>query len=131
MALALIDKLANVAARYNELLDLMAQPEIATDPVRLQQYVREQRDLEPLVEAYQAYRDVERQIEDTRFLLANETDPEVRQLAQEELDHLIERRARLETDIKVLLLPRDPNDSKRSEERRVGKECRSRWSPYH
>ena len=45
MALALIDKLANVAARYNELLDLMAQPEIATDPVRLQQYVREQRDL--------------------------------------------------------------------------------------
>jgi bacterial peptide chain release factor 1 (bRF-1) len=90
----------------------MAQPEIATDPVRLQQYVREQRDLEPLVEAYQAYRDVERQIEDTRFLLANETDPEVRQLAQEELDHLIERRDRLETDIKVLLLPRDPNDSK-------------------
>lgn len=112
MAGALIDKLASVAARYDELFDLMAQPDVATDPVRLQRYVREQRELEPLVEAYRAYRDVERHIEDTHFLLEHETDQDVRQLAQEELDHLLERRAQLEQEIKVLLLPRDPNDSK-------------------
>ncbi len=112
MAVALIDKLATITARYDELLDLMAQPDVATDPVRLQRYVREQRELEPLVEAYRAYRDVERQIEDTHFLLEHETDQDVRQLAQDELDHLLEQRAQLEQKIKVLLLPRDPNDAK-------------------
>ncbi|PMP81760.1 MAG: peptide chain release factor 1, partial [Roseiflexus castenholzii] len=77
MAAVLIDKLASITARYDELLDLMAQPDVATDPVRLQRYAREQRELEPLVEAYRAYRDVERQIEDTSFLLEHETDQDV------------------------------------------------------
>lgn len=112
MSISLIEKLAGVAARYDELFDLMAQPEVVTDHSRLQQYVREQRELEPLVEAYRAYRDVARQIDDTQALLADGADAELRQLAQEELAELIERRANLEAQIKLLLLPRDPNDAK-------------------
>lgn len=112
MPVSLIEKLAGVAARYDELLDLMAQPEVMSDRARLQQCVREQRELEPVVDAYRSYRDVARQIEDTQQLLADGADAEMRQLAQEELDQLAVRRDQLEAEIKFLLLPRDPNDAK-------------------
>src|SRR5919201_470051 len=108
----MFEKLAAVEARYEELNALMAQPDVATDHVRLQQIAREQRELEDIVAAYRAHRDVERQIGEAQTLLDDGGDPELRELAQEELEHLRRRRDELDARIRLLLLPRDPNDSK-------------------
>lgn len=106
------EKLASVEARYDELNELMAQPEVATDHMRLQQIAREQRDLEPVVLAYRSYTQILRQIDDTQLLLNDNSDAEMRTLAQEEMEQLRQRRDELEAKIKILLLPRDPNDDK-------------------
>lgn len=108
----MFDRLANVEARYNELAELMARPDVATDHTRLQQLARELRELEDIVAAFRAYKDVYRQVEDTQALLNDGADPDMRDLAQEELGHLRERRQALEEEMKLLLLPSDPNDTK-------------------
>jgi peptide chain release factor 1 len=90
----------------------MAQPEVATDYVRFQQIAREQRELEDVVLAYREYKDIQRQEEDARQLSEDGSDPELRAMAQEELAQLSARRTALESRIRLLLLPRDPNDSK-------------------
>jgi peptide chain release factor 1 len=109
---SMFDKLASVEARYEDLLELMAQPDVVSDHSRLQQVAREQRELEELVSAYRTYRSNQRQLEDAQTMLAESADPDMRELAQEEVASLREQQAVLEEQIKVLLLPRDPNDSK-------------------
>ncbi|HEY3231194.1 MAG TPA: peptide chain release factor 1 [Roseiflexaceae bacterium] len=108
----MFDKLAAVETRYNELNEQMAQPDVATDHLRMQQIAREQRELEEVVTAFRAYREVERQIDDAQTLLDDGADPELRELAQDELEQLGRRREALDQRIKLLLLPSDPNDSK-------------------
>jgi peptide chain release factor 1 len=108
----MFDKLASVETRYEELLELMARPDVATDHNRLQQVAREQRDLEELVAAYRSYRTNQRQLNDAVAMLTEESDQELRALAQEEIDSLNSQQVALEAKIKLLLLPRDPNDSK-------------------
>ena len=108
----MFDKLAGLEARYQQLTEQMAQLDVATDHVRLQQLGRELRDLEDVVAAYRAYNEVERQIGDAQSLLDDGADPELRALAQEELEQLRARHDDLTGQIKLLLLPRDPNDSK-------------------
>jgi peptide chain release factor 1 len=98
--------------RYDELNELMAQPEVATDHVRLQQVAREQRELEDLVTAFREYKEIQRQIIDAQAMLDDNIDAELHQLAQEELEQLRRRRDTLDEQIKLLLLPRDPNDLK-------------------
>lgn len=107
----MFDKLAAVAARYDELTELMAQPEVATNVTLLQQYAREQRELEDVVAAYREYQATVRAIDEAEAMLG-ENDPELRALAQEELETQRKRLAELEEQLKLLLLPRDPNDSK-------------------
>ncbi len=108
----MFDRIASIEVRYNELTELMAQPDVATNPLRLQQYAREQRDLEPIVAAFRQYRQTLHAIEETQMLLNDGLDADLRQLAQEELDSLREQRRALEEKMKFLLLPRDPNDQK-------------------
>jgi peptide chain release factor 1 len=108
----MFDKLAGLDTRYNQLTEQMAQPDVATDHVRLQQIARELRELEDVVLAYRAYRDVVRQEHDAQSLYEDSSDPELRSMAQEELEQLGARRVQLESQIRLLLLPRDPNDSK-------------------
>jgi peptide chain release factor 1 len=108
----MFDKLASLDTRYNQLNEQMAQPEVATDHIRLQQIARELRELEDVVLAFRAYNEVQRQSEDAQGLLDDSSDPELREMAQEELEQLRSRRDQLEARIKLLLLPRDPNDSK-------------------
>ena len=108
----MFEKLAAVETRYDELNELMARPDVATDHVRLQQVAREQRELEDIVAAYRAHKEVERQIAGAQALLDDSGDPELRELAQEELEQLRQRRDELDERIKLLLLPRDPNDAK-------------------
>ena len=108
----MFDRLASVAARYDELNDLMAQPDVATDHTLVQQYAREQRELEDVVSLYRRYSDVQRGISDAHELIADGSDPEMRELAQEELETLREELTQIEDELKIKLLPRDANDSR-------------------
>src|SRR5262245_11266939 len=107
----MFDKLESLATRYEQLSEQRAQPDVATDHVRLQQIAREQRELEDVVMAYRAYKEVVRQADEAQLLL-DTADPDLRALAQEDLEQLRVRREELTNRIKLLLLPRDPNDSK-------------------
>ena len=107
----MFDKLESLDTRYEQLSEQMAQPDVATDHVRLQQIAREQRELEDVVMAYREYKDVVRQADEAQVLLDG-ADADMRALAQEELEQLRARRDELTDQIKLLLLPRDPNDSK-------------------
>jgi peptide chain release factor 1 len=108
----MFDRLASVASRYDELNELMAQPDVVTNHTLLQQYAREQRELEELVAAYRRYEAVQQGIEEAQVLVADGSDPEMRELAQEELESLRGQRDALEEQLKLLLLPRDENDSR-------------------
>lgn len=108
----MFDKLANLDERYTQLTEQMAQPEVATDHVRLQQIARELREIEDIVMAYRAFSAIERQEREAQQLLSEGGDAELRALAQEELDQLRAQREDLTARIKLLLLPRDPNDAK-------------------
>jgi peptide chain release factor 1 len=107
----MFDKLESLDTRYEQLSEQMARPDVATDHVRLQQIAREQRELEDVVMAYRAYKEVVRQADEAQVLL-DTADPDLRALAQDELEQLRVRREELTNRIKLLLLPRDPNDSK-------------------
>jgi peptide chain release factor 1 len=107
----MFDKLAAVAARYDELTELMAKPEVATNASLLQQYAREQRELEDIVATYREYQATQRAIDEAEAMLGD-SDPELRALAQEELETQRKRLLKLEEQLKLLLLPRDPNDEK-------------------
>jgi peptide chain release factor 1 len=108
----MFDKLGAIEARYDELTEQMARPEVATDHVRMHQIARELREIEDIVAAFRAYKDIQRQIADAQALLDDGAEPELRDLAREELDQLRHREHALTEQIKRLLLPRDPNDSK-------------------
>jgi peptide chain release factor 1 len=107
----MLDKLAQVEKRFDELTAEMATPEVATDYTRLAEYGRERSELEPVVLQYRAYKDVLAQVEDARALL-DEEDAEMVELAQAELEVLEPRALELEEGLKRLLLPRDPRDAK-------------------
>jgi peptide chain release factor 1 len=107
----MLDKLAGVAARYDGLERLMADPEIASDYEAVAEYAQERSNLQPIVEAYRAYLSALEGIEDAEALLDSD-DPDMRTLAEEELSVLVERRDRLEHDLRLMLLPTDPRDNK-------------------
>ena len=103
------EKLELIARRYAEIGELLEEPEIYSDPVQLRKLTREQKEIEDIAKAYAAYCQTERQIQDAEGLLS---DPEMKEMAQEELEEGKKRLAELYDTIRVLLLPRDPNDSK-------------------
>ena len=107
----MFDRLNSVVARYDELTNQMADPEVLSDLARLQQVAREQRELEYVVMPFQRYQAIMRQIAEAQELV-NGDDADLRAMAQEELAVLEPQRDQLETDMKVLLLPRDPNDER-------------------
>jgi peptide chain release factor 1 len=107
-----LDKLAAIERRYEELLQTMADPAVATDPARLADLAREQADLAEVVALYREHQAVERELADARQLAGDGADPELAELAQLEIERLApeqqDRLARLQT----LLLPKDPHDEK-------------------
>src|SRR5215469_3046101 len=108
----LIDKLRAVEARYEGLTAELANPEIVSDSKRYQKTAKTHAELGELVSKYREYKDLERGIKDTRVMVREETDPELKVMAEEELAGLEARLANCETEMKVLLLPKDPNDDK-------------------
>jgi peptide chain release factor 1 len=108
----MLDKLAAVDARYNELNDLLASPEVTSQPELLMKYGQEQSGLEAVVTTYRRYREVLTQLKDARDMMADEVDDDMRLMIREEVDKLDGERRRLEQKLKVMLLPKDPNDDK-------------------
>ena len=107
---SIYDTLSEIERRYEDLEQQMADPSVATDPVRLQEIGRERSDIEEVVTAYRELRDVERAVTETEELM--KLDAEMAELAADELRVLHERQDALTARIKSLLVPRDPNDEK-------------------
>lgn len=108
----MFDKLAAVEEKYVELSRQLGEPEIVLDPKRYQKLARAHADLEEIVEKYREYRSLEKSLEETRRLLREESDEELLRLAREELAELDQRIARCGEQLRLLLLPKDPNDER-------------------
>ena len=108
----MLKRLDKVEERYEELTRLMADPAVALDYERVAQYAKEQADLEDIVTVYRAYKDTAAELEGAKTLLADDVDPELRELAEVEIAHLQTRMASLEGRLHQLLLPKDPRDAK-------------------
>ena len=108
----MFDKLEDLIHHYEELMNLLSEPDVANDPNRFRKLMKEQSDLQPIVEAYKEYKQCKQNIEDSLAMLEEENDEEMRELAKEELNESKDRLAELEQELKILLLPKDPNDDK-------------------
>ncbi len=108
----MLDKLKLVEEKYLELSDRIGRPDFYADPKKAAAYLREQKELEPVVAAYRAYCKAERDMADAQELMSGQNDPELKELCQEEYADAKKRREALEEELKLLLLPHDPNDEK-------------------
>jgi peptide chain release factor 1 len=108
----LIDKLRNVEARYDELNQLLASPELASGSKRYQETAKAQSELGEIVSKFREYKEIERALNGTRSMVREETDPELKAMAEEELLSLEKRLEECEIALKLLLLPKDPNDER-------------------
>jgi peptide chain release factor 1 len=108
----MFEKLEAVEVRYEELNHLMADPQVVTNPDRLREYGQEAAELEGLVQAYRHYRQVRDQLAETRAMLGDGLDDEMRALVEDEIEALQEQEAELSDRLELLLLPKDPNDEK-------------------
>lgn len=109
---AMFDRLDDILIHYEELMLELNSPAVAEDQNRFRKLMKEQADLAPIVEAYKQYKKSKQDIEDSIALLEEENDEEMRELAKEELSDARKRVEELEQQIKILLLPKDPNDDK-------------------
>lgn len=108
----MFDKLEDLIHHYEELMNLLSEPDVANDANRFKKLMKEQSDLAPIVETYKKYRECKQNIEDSLAILDEESDEEMRELAKEELKDSKEQVEELEKELKILLLPKDPNDDK-------------------
>ncbi len=109
----MIEKLAQIAQRYEEITQRLYDPTVANDPEQYKTLIKESNELSPIVEAYRAYEKVLRATQDAEEMLAEaEGDEEIRLLAQSEIQENRAAAAALLDELRVLLLPRDPNDNR-------------------
>jgi peptide chain release factor 1 len=108
----MFERLDQIEARYEELTNALASPGITNDSMKYQKTAKAHSEIAPIVEKYREYKDLARGIAESKALLADETDAEMRAYAEEELTKLQARVGGVEEDLKVLLLPKDPNDEK-------------------
>ena len=108
----MFDKLEDLLIRLEEILSELQEPDVASDPNRFRKLMKEQSELTPIVEAYKEYKACKQNIEESLELLNEESDEDMRELAKEELNESKARLEELEHELKILLLPKDPNDDK-------------------
>ena len=108
----MFDRLDDILINYEELMLELNSPSVAEDQNRFRKLMKEQADLLPLVEAYKQYKQAKQDVEDSLTLLEEENDEDMRELAKEELSSAKDRIEDLENQLKILLLPKDPNDDK-------------------
>lgn len=108
----LLDKLKGIADRFDEVGRLITQPDVINDMKRFVRLNKEYKELEAVVRVYHAYKNVVENIASTRKILEEEKDEEMREMAKEEMDDLTHQAVEMEEEIRVLLLPADPEDGK-------------------
>lgn len=108
----MFDKLEEIVKRQQEIVNELNEPTVVNDQARFRKLMKEQTDLAPIVEKYLEYKEAKAGIEDSLAMLEEESDEELKELAKEELNDCKERVAVLEQEIRILLLPKDPNDDK-------------------
>src|SRR5713226_5468103 len=108
----MFERLDQIEARYEELNQALASPDITSDSAKYQKTAKAHSEISAIVEKYREYKDLKKGIAESKAVLADEKDPEMRAYAQEELEKLEPRVAGIEEELKVLLLPKDPNDEK-------------------
>jgi len=108
----MMERLQLVEDRYEQLNALLSDPEIISDVNKLREYSKEQSDLEKVVTTFRKYRTAASELEDARVMLEDDLDEEMKEMVQLEIEELSEQVDSLEEELKVLLLPKDPNDEK-------------------
>lgn len=108
----LLSKLSAIVERHVEVAKLIVDPEIITDMKRYTKLMKEYKDLEPIVEAHKEYSEIISNIESAKEVLATEQDPEFKEMAKGELDELEARKEVMDEEVKILLVPKDPEDDK-------------------
>lgn len=120
----MFENLEEILIKYEDINMELASPDVTSDQRRFRNLMKEQSDLTPLVEAYTAYKKANQDIKDSLEMLEEENDEEMREMLKEELSSAKDKVAELEEKIKILLLPKDPNDDKK---RNCGNKSRRRW----
>ncbi len=110
--LTLFEKLDQIETRYAELTQQLSSPEVQADSARFQKLAKTHAELAEMVGKYREWREIEKGLRDTKQMLTEASDPEMKQLANDEQKHLDARKEVVERELKFLLLPRDPNDEK-------------------
>ena len=108
----MFDRLDDMLRHYEELMLELNNPSVAEDQRKFRKLMKEQADLAPIVDAYKQYKQAKQDVEDSLMLLDEESDEEMKELAKEELADAKKRIEELEQELKILLLPKDPNDEK-------------------
>lgn len=108
----MFENLEDTQIRLEELMSELSEPDVASNPDRFRRLMKEQSELTPIVNAYKEYKQCKQNIEDSLAMLEEESDEEMRELAKEELNDAKARMEELENELKILLLPKDPNDDK-------------------
>ncbi|MGC7871735.1 peptide chain release factor 1 [Desulfosporosinus sp. SYSU MS00001] len=108
----MLEKLYEIERKYDELTELLSDPEIISNQTEWQKYAKTQAGMTNLVTAFREYQEVTHQLEETEKLLQEKLDPEMMEMAEQERDDLASRSQNLEESMKILLLPKDPNDEK-------------------
>jgi len=108
----MLEKLEELYKKWEEIGEQMTDPEVIADMKRFVKLNKDYSELEPIVKAYKEYKDVVENIDSTKEILQTEKDDEFREMAKEELSDLQERKEKLEEEVKLLLIPKDPQDSK-------------------
>ena len=108
----MFDKLDDLLIRFEEVLNELGEPDVTSNPDRFQKLMKEQSDLQPIVDTYKEYKKNKETIQDSLSMLEEEKDEDMREMLKEELSDAKKRVEDLEQELKILLLPKDPNDSK-------------------
>ena len=108
----MFDRLEDLLIRLEEIMSELSEPSVVNDTARFQKLMKEQSELTPIVDAYKEYKKCKETVEESLMMLEEETDEEMKELLKEELSDAKKRIPELENELKILLLPKDPNDDK-------------------
>ena len=108
----MFDRLQAVEDRYERLNELLSDPDIVNNPAKLREYSKEQSDIQETVQVYREYKEAKSQLQDAKAMLEEKLDADMREMVKEELSELGDTIEDLEARLKILLIPKDPNDDK-------------------
>lgn len=108
----MFDKLEDLLRKFEEIMNELSEPSVAENQERFRSLMKEQSDLTPIVNSYKEYKKCNQDIEDSLAMLDEESDEDMREMLKEELSEAKKRVGELEHELKILLLPKDPNDDK-------------------